>query len=112
MNWEGTGGSREGGETKSLPKPFFEQHADNRVESSKKNAEPKKCRQGGRMTHLHGLYYRHVFRGGKVDDCAVLMEVNLTAQEVLGRWDLDSKLYDLDGKSRGIERSSGERMGG
>lgn len=63
--------------------------------STRKNAEPLECQQGRRHTCLHDSYYRRVFRGDEVVECAVLKNTKLTAQKWLSDRALDTKVNEL-----------------
>lgn len=63
--------------------PFYCQHVKNMVKIARVNAEPRECPRGAMKPDLRGFYYRLVFRGNEVLDCAVLREMILTARKLL-----------------------------
>lgn len=74
---------------------------ENMVESAREKAEHRKRRQRGRKACLHGLYFRRVFCGSKMADCAILREANVTAREVVSHRALNWKLSEVRKPQRG-----------
>lgn len=76
--------------------PFRRQRVEKKIENARENAEPQKCRQKGRKTCLPDFYYRPVFRGNAVVDCAVPREINWTTREMLSHRGLSRKTKQLE----------------
>lgn len=66
-----TASSERGRVIVSLAEPFHGQQVENMVRGARGNAKPREPRQERRTTSLYRFYYRRVFRGTEVVDCAV-----------------------------------------
>lgn len=64
----------------------------NMVQSAIENTRPQVSEQGESETCLHGFYYRRVFRGSQVAECAVLKAMNVTSRKALGHKALNKSL--------------------
>lgn len=80
--------------------PFCEQRVNDMARSARESAEPRKYRQGGKKTDLQGFYYSRVVRSNEVVNCAVLIEMNLTAREMLSHKAVNWKLKELRKQER------------
>lgn len=83
----------------ALAKLFFRQDVEDMRGSTKKNAEPRDCRQGER-TFLQSFCYSRVFCDSEVVDCAVRREMSLKTRQVLNRRDLNRKQDELGKQER------------
>lgn len=78
------------------PEPLDGQALEYIVES----AESPQCPHGRRKTCLHVFYYRLVFHGREVLQCAILRELELTAREMLSHRAVNRKLDQLENQER------------
>lgn len=76
--------------------PFDEQGVVDKVENARENHESRECWQGGRRTCLHVCYYKRVFRGDAVKECAVLKKRSLKVRQVFIRKALTVRLMELE----------------
>lgn len=86
--------------TENSPEPFHRERVKNMVESSRKNAEPGKCRREGKKTLQHGFYYRRVYSDSETADYSMLRKINLKARKVLSHTALNGKLKELENRER------------
>lgn len=80
----------------SSASPFCRQRAKDMAGSAREDAEPRKSRQRGRKTGLHGFYYTSVFHGNDTVQYAGLRETNLMTQEMLSHKAINWKLNELE----------------
>lgn len=76
--------------------PFHGQRVKDLVNRAKENVELRRFGQGEWGTCLHGVYYRHVFRGSEVVSSAVMEDLNLQARGVLIHRALYWKLNEVE----------------
>lgn len=82
------------------PELFQGQHVKDMVVSPTENVDPRKFRQEERKTWPHSFYYWRDFRDSYMADCAVLLEMNLTAREMLRHRALNSRRNELGKQER------------
>lgn len=100
---EETRGSGKGGVIVDSTDTSLGQRVQDVVGSTRKNVKPRECRQAGRKTCLHGLYYRRVVRGSKMVDCAILRDMSLRADRMLSHRASICKLNEVRKQKRSME---------
>lgn len=55
-----------------LAESFHRQGVKEMIKSSKNKAETQECQQEERKKPMHSLYYRLIFHGNEIVDCAKL----------------------------------------